>query len=350
MVSLEELKDGELKSYIIVTSIYYKEIYKNLINIGMCPGKDFIHIDTLLTLCSMSGGIDEGCQFMDCKRDEENLLVVLAGYKEFVWESVFGRLKAFVPKKTDVCVVTSGLVNDDLKNMCKKNHWSYLSISRNNVSMAVNSAIWEHPKAKFIYKMDEDIFLTEGTFEILKHTYLKIKKNDRYEIGFVTPLIPINGYGYVRLLEIFGAVDLWKEKFGELKYANLTHHKKIYKCSEAARFMWGEGNPAMGSLDRMHTILSHGEFQYSVCSMRYSIGFILFHRNNWIRMGGFPTVVGNMGMDEEELCRFCMLRSYAMVVSENAVVGHLAYGDQNKAMEQYYYENKKKFLLSLEAE
>ena len=62
-------------------------------------------------------------------------------------------------------------------------------------------------------------------------------------------------------------------------------------------------------------------------------------------MEGFPAVVGNMGMDEEAFCQFCVLHSYAMIVAENAVVGHLAFGPQNKAMEQYYYDNKERFML-----
>lgn len=345
VVSLEKFKEQHFNTYVIVTSIYYKEIYENLTEMGLLPGRDFVHVKTLMSMCSLSEGIDRYCRFMERKKDKEDLLVVLAGYKEFVWESVFQRLKVFVPREMDVCIVTSGLENAWLKYLCEKNQWSYLSTSRNNVSMAVNTAIWKHPQAKYIYKMDEDMFLTEGVFERLKDTYLEVERNGRYEVGFVTPLIPINGYGYVRLLEIFDAVDLWIDRFGELKYANLAHHNSIWENPDAARFMWGEGNPQMDNLDRMQKLLSKRAFQYSICSIRYSIGFILFHRNLWIRMGGFPTFIGNMGVDEEAICQFCLLQSYAMVVAENAVAGHLAFGPQNKEMEKYYFENKEKFRL-----
>lgn len=340
------LEDGiPQDSFVIVSSIYYKEIYKNLIDMGKLPGEDFLHVETLMAMCSLSLGIDETCQFTDCRKGSEYLLIVLAGYKEFVWESVFGRLRAFVPKDIDICIVTSGLVNSGLQDMCEEYQWSYLSTSRNNVSMAVNTAIWKHSDAQYVYKMDEDIFLTKGVFEILKDTYQAVSEKGRYEVGFVTPLIPINGYGHVRLLEIFDAVDLWQERFGELKYTNLTHHRNICESPETARFMWGEGNQAMNDLDRMQQILSHREFQYSICPIRYSIGFVLFHRNSWIRMKGFPAFAGNMGMDEEAFCQFCVLQSYAMVVAENAVVGHLAFGPQNKAMEQYYHDNRERFML-----
>lgn len=350
ILSLEEFRERRLDTYVIVTSIYYKEIFENLTAMGLRPGRDFIHVKTLLPMCSLSIGVDGACRFTDRKKDREDLLVVLAGYKEFVWESVFQRLQAFVPQETDVCIVTSGLENDWLKGLCEKYQWSYLGTSRNNVSLAVNTAIWKHPRAKYIYKMDEDIFLTGGVFESLKHTYLEVEKNGRYEVGFVTPLIPMNGYGHVRLLEIFDAVNLWEERFGELKYTNLTHHKNICENPDTARFMWGEGNPQMDNLDRMQKSLSERAFQYSICSIRYSIGFILFHRNLWVRMGGFPTFIGNMGVDEEAICQFCLLQSYAMVVAENTVVGHLSFGPQNKEMEKYYDENKEKFMLPVDRE
>ncbi len=348
VLSFREVKERGLSTYVVVASAYYKEIYRSLTDSGMCSGRDFIHLETFLVMCSLSKGIDGEFQFDDRKRDLENLLVVLAGYKEFVWGSVFQRLKAFVPENIDVCVVTSGLVNTDLRQMCETFGWSYMSTIKNHVSLALNLVISNHPRAKYIYKMDEDIFLTEGVFEVLKETYQRVQAESRYEVGFVTPLIPVNGYGYVRLLEIFGAVKLWEERFGELKYTiALQHHRTIQRDPEAARFMWGEENQAMESLDKIQKELRKKEFQYSICPIRYSIGFILFHRDNWINMGSFPVAARNLGIDEEALCKFCMMESRAMVVAENAVVGHLAYNPQNKEMEQYYYSHKEKFQLTI---
>ncbi len=343
VLSADEYKERGVDSFILVASVYYKEIYESLTAMGLQPGKDFMHIDTLMAIYSLIVGTGEEFQMDDRKQDREDLLVILAGYKESLWESVFQRLTAYILQKLDVCIVTSGLVNNRLRNLCEEHQWSYMSTSRNNVSLAVNLAIWNHPKAKYIYKMDEDIFLTKGIFETLKETYRKVQREGRYEIGFVTPLIPVNGYGHVRLLEIFGAVDLWEEQFGTLKYTNNTHHKNICENPKSARFLWGEGNPEFADLDRMQRVLGRREFQYSVCPIRYSIGFILFRRSNWIHMGGFPTLMGNMGVDEEAFCQYCMIESRAMIVSENAVAGHLGYGPQNKEMEAYYHTHKEQF-------
>lgn len=343
----EILSPGEHKekypdSFIAVASVYYKEIYQTLTALGLKPGKDFLHMGTLMAVHSLITGTSGKFRFDDRKRNREDLLVILAGYKEVLWEDVFERLKAFVPKTLDICIVTSGLENVRLRSLCERQQWSYMSTEKNNVSLAVNLAIWNHPKAKYIYKMDEDIFLTEGVFETLKKTYLKVQ-GARYEVGFATPLIPVNGYGHVRLLEIFDAVELWEKRFGTLKFTNNTHHKNICENPETARFMWGEENPNLADLDHMQRVLQKRPFQYSICPIRYSIGFILFRRSTWIHMGGFPVLMGNMGVDEEAFCHYCMIQSKAMVVAENAVVGHLGYGPQNREMEQYYHTHREQF-------
>lgn len=333
--------------FIVVASIYYKEIYGELIQMGFRPGKDFMHLETLVVLGKLSTGIHGDYQFDDRRAGRKDMLIVLAGYKKFVWESVFARLHAFVPEEVDVCIVTSGLVSAKLREMCRQCQWSYLSTSKNNVSLAINLAIWLHPEAEYIYKMDEDIFMTRGVFETLKFTYQRASESGRYMVGFVAPLIPVNGYGHVRLLELFDSVNLWEERFGELKYSGCTyHHLAILKNPEAARFMWGKENPKMESLDQMQNALQEMDFGYSVCPIRYSIGFILFQRENWVKMETFPMLeYRNVGADEECLCQFCMMQGRAMVIAENAVVGHLSYGSQNAEMEQYYYDYKERFLL-----
>ena len=334
-------------TYIVEASIYYHEIYKTLTDSGWKPGKDFIHLYTLISLGNLSTRIHAAYRFDDRRKKSKDLLVVLAGYKEFVWESVFPRIQAYVPAETDVCVVTSGLVNERLREMCHCYQWSYMSTEKNHVSLVVNMAIWLHPDAEYIYKIDEDIFVTKGVFESMKDTYIRVQKSSRYEVGFVTPLIPVNGYGYVRVLEIFGGDKLWEEKFGELKYTDCyCHHKTVHDNPKAARFLWGDENPQMGSLESMADRLRNLPFSYSVCPIRYSIGFILFRRDDWVRMGMLPVWEhSNMGSDEIYLCKYCLNQARAMVVDENSIAGHLSYGPQHKEMESFYREHREKFLL-----
>ena len=332
---------------VIVASIYYRDIYKSLVAAGYRAGRDFLHLYTMLKLGRLSNRGHADYNFIDRRKGSKDLLIILSGYKALVWESVFPRVKEYVPEGFDVCVVTSGIENDYLKDMCEKNEWSYMSTTINHVSLVVNLGILLHPDAEYIYKMDEDIFVTAGVFETLKSTYLKIEQESQYKVGFVTPLIPVNGYGYVRLLEIFHSVELWEKQFGELKYTDCyCHHRAIHDNPKAASFMWGDGNEAMSSIDEIELKLQSMPFQYSICPLRYSIGFILFHRNDWIRMGMFPVLKhSNMGSDEVYICKYCLMQARVMAVAENAVAGHLSYGPQHKEMEEFYKKHIDRFML-----
>ena len=64
--------------------------------------------------------------------------------------------------------------------------------------------------------MDEDIFVTKGTFETLIETYNKVEKDSDYEVGFVSPIIPVNGYGYTRILDVLNIREKWAEHIQNL--------------------------------------------------------------------------------------------------------------------------------------
>lgn len=345
VVSLKELKSLRGKTKIIVSSIYYKDIYYTLKNCGFEPGDDFIQLDTFLALNNLVHNVNSDYDFVDRSKGSKRLLVVLSGYKDFVWDCVFGRLEKYIPRDIDVCIVTSGKECSTMRNMCEKNDWSYLSTEKNNVSLAINLAICLHMDAQEIFKMDEDIFLTKNTFEELSRTYDEVENNSDYEVGFVTPLIPVNGYGYARVLDLLKIRHLWEKEFGEIKITDCyKHHMTIHDNPNAAEFLWGKDNPIMQDIDEIEEKLNSREFSYSICPVRYSIGLILFTRDNWLRMGMFPVKeFENMGADEKRICKYCLMEGRAMVVSENCIVGHLSYGPQHEAMEKYYHEHKKVF-------
>lgn len=345
VISLDELKELKGKTRIIVSSIYFREIYPLLIEAGFIPGYEFIQLDTFMAVFRLTRNIDTNYCFDNRSKGKSNLLVVLTGYKSLVWEDVFGRLIAFKPENTDICLVTSGKKDAYIRDLCDKNDWSYLSTEINNVSLVTNLAISLHPEADYIFKMDEDIFITERTFEVLLDTYKSVEANTDYEVGFVTPLIPINGYGYARILDILKLRDEWEKRFGEIKITDCyQHHMTIHDSPDAAEFLWGKDNPKMQSIDEIQKQLLNSNLSYSICPVRYSIGLILFRRDNWLRMGMFPVKdYENMGADEKAICKYCMMEGRVMVVAEKCIVGHLSYGPQHRIMENYYTKNREYF-------
>lgn len=339
------------EDYIVVTSIYYDEIAQELTRRGLRAGKNYIHIYSFMRIARLSCNVHGEYDFTDRTHGWKQGLVILAGYKPFVWEEVFGRLKEYVPDTIDVCMVTSGLVNEDLKKLCKEYGWSYVSTKMNNVSFAVNVGVMLLKEAEYIYKIDEDIFVTDGTFKVMMDTYQEVQKNSDYEVGFVTPAIPVNGFGYVDILKRLQLEEEWEKRFGKLVYTDCYHHHRaIHDNEEAALFMWGKYNSKLADIDKINDMLKADEFSYEICPIRYSIGFILFKRENWIRMGLFPVSKHtNMGADEIEICKYCLMSGRAIVESKNTIVGHLSYGPQHKVMERFYHEHKDRFQVKKKA-
>ena len=61
-------------------------------------------------------------------------------------------------------------------------------------------------------------------------------------------------------------------------------------------------------------------------------------------MGRFKVGLGtNMGQDEVQLCKYCMIESKAIIISENTVAGHFSYGPQTNAMKEYYNSHREIF-------
>jgi hypothetical protein len=281
-------------------------------------------------------------RFQDRSAGKEKLCIVLAGYKEFLYPAVFGRIKAYMEEDIDVCVVTSGLFSEKVDALCKENNWSYLSTKNNNVALVQNVAISLHPNAKYIYKLDEDIFITKGYFSNMMRAFEHAKTGE-YTPGVMAPLLPINGYAHVRILKKLGLDEHYAANFEEVKYM-AGPDRQIENNPAVAEFMWGEGG-LVPDVDEMNRRFSAEPLEERACPIRFSIGAILFERSLWEAMRYFKVDRrGNaMGQDEEELCAYCCIHSRPLMVSENIVVGHLSFGKQNKPMQAYYDAHPERF-------
>ena len=284
-----------------------------------------------------------GHVFVDRRKRENKLCIILAGYKSYLYEDVFGRLVRYMPEDMDVCIVSSGLYAKELEEIAEAQGWSYLSTERNCITLAQNVAILLHPCAEYIYKIDEDIFVTEYCFERMMETFLKVEDEGEYDVGFVAPLLPVNGYGHLKILKKLGLTEIYEEKFEKPKYASYSN-RMIERSGAVARFFWGE-NGFGPSLDQLSRLFGSRPFEYSACPVRFSIGFILMRRCTWEDMGMWKVLTGNpcMGLDEEQICSYCITKSKAIIVAENAVSGHLSFGQQNDDMKQYYIEHREMF-------
>jgi hypothetical protein len=278
------------------------------------------------------------------------LCIVLAGYKDYLMPVVFDRISQFAPKDIDICVVTSGKYSKEICSVCEANSWSYLSTKRNNVALAQNIAIYLHPNAGYIYKLDEDVFITENYFDNMLRAYIHAKEHSLYNPGVIAPLIPVNGYGHIRILEKLGLADVYNIRFEQVKYSSNMDRRIMYD-SEVSKFMWGEPISLedgticiIPSIDDLNHRFMMDELREFPCPVRFSIGAVMFERQLWEDMTMFRVGRGNyLGGDEVYLCEFCCNYSRPLMVSENVVVGHLAFGPQNEEMKEYFMAHTEKF-------
>lgn len=278
-------------------------------------------------------------EFHNRSMGRHKLCIVLCGYKEYLWKNVFERLKNNLPGDVEVCLCSAGKYLDSLDIIAKDNNWSYLCTKNNSVSMVQNLCISLHPNAEWIYKMDEDIFVTKYSFENLVNTAYEIFRSDMYELGLVSPLITLNANCYRILLEKYGVLNKFENRFGKAMLGG-NPDRVIEKEPEAVKFMWGNDMP---HLDIIAEDIRN-ERGYEICSTRLSIGFILFRRELWEDMQGF-IVYGNMdlGIDEEDINAFCINNSRIIAISKNAVAGHFAFGKQTESMKAFYSTHGERF-------
>ena len=284
-------------------------------------------------------------KFENRKNDYNKMCIILAGYKSYLWDDIFERISNYVLGDIDICIVSSGLYSSELSEIARKNSWSYLSVKQNKVSLVQNIAINLFDKAEYIYKLDEDIFVTKNMFDNMFKTYKDAEKKSKYRVGFVAPMIPINGYSHIKILEKTGLLKKYEEKFGRAQH-DWNPKGKVVINPNIAKFMWGETEEKLRNIDKLDEEFSKEEFNYSICSIRFSIGAILFSRQLWEDMGRFKVRMGNnMGLDEIQIADYLLADSRVVFVSENTVAGHFSYGPQTAAMKEFYKNNREIFKL-----
>lgn len=280
---------------------------------------------------------------VDNRKGHEVLVMVLAGYKPDLWDKVFDRFIKYMDLPADVCIVSSGLQNERLAELARQNGWSYMSTSVNNLCLAQNECIELHSKAKYIFKMDEDVFVTAGSFRTLIFNFRELESDSDYVPGAIVPMINVNATTFIQVLRFQNKLAKFTARFGLPKVSDgRTHHDEITFNEDVCKFLWDEVDIDDKS--------KRGSMRTPVFT-RFSIGLVLFTREVWLNMGKFPVDLENsveykrigLGEDEKALCGYCFMKAYPMFIDETVLVGHLSYGPQTKAMMEYFKTHPEKF-------
>jgi len=267
--------------------------------------------------------------FDDRARGHATLLIVLAGHKAELWPHVFPRVAAHTDAASvDICVVCSGLAPaaEEARRLAAERGWSFLQIEEDLLAHAQNMAVSCFPRAEWIAKLDEDMFPTAGWLEALHDVHRRVEEEGKYRVGFVAPVIPVNGFGYRLFLELTGKLDDYRAAFPEHPPRSAGLHVGASTSPPVAEWLWRQSSP----LDARARELSRLAGEYTLCPHRFSIGAFLMHRSTFDDLGGFAVSKwpGTLGYEEWQLCQWCADQSRVIVVANASLVGHFAFGPQ----------------------
>ena len=253
--------------------------------------------------------------------------MILAGHKPYLWPYTLPRAEAFVPGDADVCIVSPGVAPPELDHLAQRRGWSWLTTGRNALCLAQNLAIADHPAARWIHKIDEDVFVAEGHFERMSAGYRAFADEGRFTPGYAAPVLNVNGFSYLPFLEELGLVEDWRQRFGDLRQACM--HVPAQVDPVAAEWLWERSLP----FDEVAARFAARPFGYTTVPQRFSIGAFLLERGVWEAMGGFPShPIRDVGEDERALCQECADRSLVPFVLHDVFAGHWSFGPQEAAM------------------
>lgn len=279
--------------------------------------------------------------FIDRANNHQNLLIILAGKKVFLWDSIFPRIYSSLDDKIDVIIVNPGDINSiRLKSIANDYGFSYLATKSRKLSTALNFGIKEHQNANWIYKIDDDTFISKYFFKNLRETYKRSENSANRNPGMIVPVLNINTYTFYPFLRTLDLIEDYTKLFGNIKVG--THSTLIRSSGEVAIWIWKRSLP-IEDISKIFIEKNHNLTE--LCPFRFSISAILFKRDLWERMIGFQNgLPGSLGIDELSINRQILIHDLKeIIVSLDTFVGHFSYVTQEDLVKKFFLKHKELF-------
>lgn len=279
-------------------------------------------------------------------RNSKSLVMIIAGYQEYLWDKVFTRIHDFCPDNFDVCICVPGQWGKSniskLESIAEEYNWSFLHLVEDRLAVAQNICISLHSDADWIYKFDEDMFVTKGYFEKMKSTYEQIEKESSFIPGVLYPVINVNGATSEYLINKLDIRTVRKELM--CLQDNLPLKREYLglfsKHPEAAGLIW----TGLPHIDVIAENLAENEEAYWVLPIGFSIGAFLMSKKRYEEFGGFyEAPIGALGEEEIDLIRKCALMSRPGFVASRCFVGHFGFYTQKENLRAILTENPRCF-------
>lgn len=282
---------------------------------------------------------------LDNKKWYENLLIILTWYDSFLDEKVFERVHKYLDDNIDVCVLTPWKKCNNILDYCKKFGRSYLYTKQNKLSFGQNIIIKLHEKAKYIYKIDGDIFITKGFFKNLKNKYNLALKNSEFIPSAVAPVININWRTYSYFLDVIWKKDDFIAKFKELKQSVCDKWENIWYSWDVAKYI---RKCTFNIDDKQEKFFNDIDITKNFLTnpIRFSIWCFMFTREHWKNLDGkgfkqwYPWA---MWVEEVQFLGYSLYKSRPIILCENQLVWHFCFWPQKQQMKEFFEQNKNLF-------
>ena len=212
-----------------------------------------------------------------------------------------------------------------------------LYLFEDRLAQAQNTAISLHPSARWIYKIDEDIIISDNYFSKLKNGYYLAEQKLFSQIGFVTPLLNLNAACVYNFLESVDKIKTMNDLFGEVKI-RWPNEDLVHGSEEFAKWIWTLSVPFDDVAKKIEMRNKNKIYQANI---RLSIGAILFTRDYWNRIGGFEVArIGAMGVEETQMNAYSFTRMQAIAIVGDTFAGHLGFYSQKEACKEFFINNR----------
>lgn len=247
-------------------------------------------------------------------------------------------------KNIDVCVVSPWKKDLKLIEYCKNFWWSYLYTKDNKLALAQNLAIKIHPNAEFVYKMDEDIFITKWFFSKLKEKYILSCDISEFNPWWIAPVININAFTYSYFLSTINKREDFVKKFWKLKQdaCYQIRQENIRYSWKIARYLW-ENSLNIDDVQKKYfdkIDISRNFISNSVC---FSIWCFMFKRNlrEDLNSGGWfkVSIDGELAKEEQQFLSYGVWKSKPIIMCENCLVWHFWFWPQKQEMKKFFEDN-----------
>ncbi|MFV0295236.1 MAG: hypothetical protein ACK5JT_03855 [Hyphomicrobiaceae bacterium] len=287
--------------------------------------------------------VADSYSFEDRRTGSTQLICVVAFRKRDLWPLVLPHV-AEAAQNDYVCVISPGLYDHGLSDLCEQWGWSYLSTATRDANLAQNICFWLHQEAQIIVKIDEDMIVPPTAIADLINRHRLLSEDGEITPGVTAPTVPLEGLCYRYLLELLELLKAFELRFGKAMLH--ADDSVISRNIEAAIWIWEKTSPLTQTAEALNALPEKLIYAPIVVNP----GMIVFDRSFWDEMGDLPVFrrrlmfgEDSLGTDHRYISSRAVTLSRPVVITSHVLVGRFSFNAQYTKMLDLYRDRPEIF-------